>query len=85
MLALAFPGMDKIFKYLLIGFHSIVISNWLLNVLYVFIVKYLIIYHNLMQFTNINEHKMILKIRTIIWIFSTFMELIDWLLVSNIW
>ena len=84
MLALAFPGMDEINKYCLLGFLSIVISNWVLNVLYVFIVKYLIIYHNLMQF-KFNEHKMILKIRIVIWIISTIMELIDWLLVSNIW
>ena len=35
---------------------AIVVLNWLQHIMFVFIVKYLIIFHNLMQLTNIDDH-----------------------------
>ena len=38
---------------------AIVVLNWLQHIMFVFIVKYLIIFHNLMQLTNIDDHVII--------------------------
>ena len=84
--AISFPGLsnDDTYIYYWVGALGIIISNWLLNALFVFIIKYLIIYHNLMQLTDIDEREILLKIRFNLWILSFLLELLDGIFVSDV-
>ena len=79
-----FPGLSFWLTCIIVSFCASTIANWLLNLLFVFIVKYLIIYHNLMQLTNIDEIKIISKIRLFLWILSFALEVLDGIFVSDI-
>ena len=63
---------------------GIVVMNWLEHIIFVFIVRYLIIFHNLMQLTNIDDHVIIRKSSITFWSISFLSVITDCKIVTKI-
>ena len=75
--ATLYPGIPEPFITLFAVLIGIVVMNWLEHIIFVFIVRYLIIFHNLMQLTNIEDQVIVRKSSIAFWSMSIFVVIID--------
>ena len=58
--------------------------TWLEHIIFVFIVKYLIIFHNLMQLTNIEDQVIVRQSSIAFWSISIFVVIIDNIIATKV-
>ena len=75
--ATLYPGIPEPFISLFATLIGIVVMNWLEHIIFVFIVRYLIIFHNLMQLTNIDDQVVVRQSSIAFWSISVFVVIID--------
>ena len=62
---------------LITGLIGIASMNWLQQLIFVFVVKYMLVFHNLMQMTNISDDTLVFRFSILFWAISVLAVILD--------